>query len=411
MGIKAKNAKEFQINPLVLQRFNVILLLYVMLIASAFVIPEITHAADGTELTDLFETTAFTGSWEVFSKFNWLGKLLNFLISAFCLIGLVLTAFRLILTMLYKSNEAIFDRVYDLKQHGRGQKFFGFGAMGREVFQGNYGVGLDAIVGFLLSLLPDIKAYSDYNPEKMMYNLQEDDTLTTYVLKVSIPTIMSIFFFAIGFNGTLLQGFGNVANAMARGAKRLVEVDLAEGVDKVMSAGSYYQFSYDTSDEFYKLKKNICTSIYNKVLLKMDDISTGSMQTVGAAIQACVDSETNGITASDLDSLIKSDSEHSVKENHAYAKNYSYTVYLNSNSEKSVAGTSDTVNSIERIYSFSDLGLSGNVSSSSTPTQIHVIITKKADADETDYYSIKSSNSTSTTKETSTPSLQSNGSE
>jgi hypothetical protein len=109
--------------------------------------------------------------------------------------------------------------------------------------------------------------------------------------------------------------------------------------------------------------------------------------------------------------LIKSDSEHSVKENHAYAKNYSYTVYLNSNSEKSVAGTSDTVNSIERIYSFSDLGLSGNVSSSSTPTQIHVIITKKADADETDYYSIKSSNSTSTTKETSTPSLQSNGSE
>jgi hypothetical protein len=283
--------------------------------------------------------------------------------------------------------------------------------MGREVFQGNYGVGLDAIVGFLLSLLPDIKAYSDYNPEKMMYNLQEDDTLTTYVLKVSIPTIMSIFFFAIGFNGTLLQGFGNVANAMARGAKRLVEVDLAEGVDKVMSAGSYYQFSYDTSDEFYKLKKNICTSIYNKVLLKMDDISTGSMQTVGAAIQACVDSETNGITASDLDSLIKSDSEHSVKENHAYAKNYSYTVYLNSNSEKSVAGTSDTVNSIERIYSFSDLGLSGNVSSSSTPTQIHVIITKKADADETDYYSIKSSNSTSTTKETSTPSLQSNGSE
>ena len=35
------------------------------------------------ELTDLFSTKAFQGSWEVINKFNWLGWLMNFLISVF----------------------------------------------------------------------------------------------------------------------------------------------------------------------------------------------------------------------------------------------------------------------------------------------------------------------------------------
>ena len=45
------------------------------------------------ELTDLFYTQAFSGAWSVFSKFNWLGWLMQFIISAFCLIGIFLTMY------------------------------------------------------------------------------------------------------------------------------------------------------------------------------------------------------------------------------------------------------------------------------------------------------------------------------
>ena len=48
--------------------------------------PVIVYAADtGNEaLTEIFKTAAFSGSWDVFTKFNWLGALLQFIISAFC---------------------------------------------------------------------------------------------------------------------------------------------------------------------------------------------------------------------------------------------------------------------------------------------------------------------------------------
>lgn len=364
-----------------LKKLRSLSLIIGVLLTIVILSPVLVGADSGGELTDLFQTSAFSGSWEVFSKFNWLGKILNFIISAFCLIGMVMIAFRLILTLLYKSNEALFDKVYDLKQHGKGQKFFGFGSMGREVFQGNYGVGLDAAVGFLLSLLPDIKSYSDYNPEKMMFNLSEDDTLTTYILKVSLPTIMALFFFSIGFNGTLLQGFGNVAYAMSTGAKRLVEIDLASGVNKIMGAGSYYQFSYNTKDQFEKFQKNIATGIYNKVLLKMSDLSTGSMQSVGSSIQSWVN---QNITTGALDGCrVNSGTERKVSDDHSAAKNYTYSIYINSSAETGTVAKG----SVHKVVSLGSFGINAG----SGANQVHVIIQKKADADETQYFDMKGS--------------------
>ena len=183
------------------RKFRVILLAYLAIVCIAVIAPTFS-AADNEALTDLFTTAAFTGSWEVFSKFNFIGKISNFLISAFCLLGLILTVMRVMITLLYKSSESLFDQVYELKGKGKGQKFFGLPTIGREVFNGNYGVGADAFIGFILALCPNVKAYSDYNPEKPVYNLSPDDTITTYFLKISIPTIMTVFFFTIGFDGT-----------------------------------------------------------------------------------------------------------------------------------------------------------------------------------------------------------------
>lgn len=144
-----------------LKKFRNLLLVYVALVCAALVVPRFSSAEDN--LMDLFTTTAFTGSWEVFSKFNFVGKISNFLISAFCLLGLTLTVVRIVITLLYKSSESLFDRVYELKQCGKGQNFFGVPAMGKAVYSGNYGVGADALIGFILALCPNVKAYSDYN--------------------------------------------------------------------------------------------------------------------------------------------------------------------------------------------------------------------------------------------------------
>lgn len=352
--------------------------------ALALVAPGFVGAEDGQELMDLFQTSAFSGSWEVFSKFNWLGALMNFVISTFCLIGIVLIVLRILITLVFKSGEVLWDKVYDLKNGQKGNKLFGFPGMFREVYNGNYGVGLDAAMGFLLSLLPDVKSYSDYNPEKMMYNLQEDDTITTYLLKISLPTIMALFVFAIGFNGILLQGFGNVVNAMAYGAKRLVTVDLSAGVAKVMGAGSLYSFSFNTKDELGKLKKNVASQIYYKILPKLSNLDTSSMQSLGSKIENWVDTK---LTPKNLNQLFDdNESEISEKSTDAASK-LSYSVTLNSS-----AGNTDALTG-HYVVPLKTLGVTtgeGNV------TTVHVFITKKANTIEKNYFDVKGSGVEST---------------
>lgn len=368
------------------KRFRNILLFYLVLLCAAFAVPRFSLAEDN--LMDLFTTTAFTGSWEVFSKFNFIGKISNFLISAFCLFGLTLTVLRIVITILYKSAESLFDRIYELKQCGKGQNFFGIPAMGRAVFTGNYGTGADAIIGFILAMCPNLKAYSDYNPEKMAYNLAEDDTVTTYILKISCPTIMTLFFFTIGFDGTLWQAYGNVVNGISQVAKKAVEVNLAGFVNKALNAGAYYQFNFNTNDELGKFQKNIATSVYNKLLLKMSSYDTTTMQTVGGEIETWV---VNHFSASKLDKLNTAKGARKVSEDPSAAKNLSFQSCINSSPELGV-DSSRCYAVVTNIELF-------KVSGTSTTQYVHVYVNKKENADETDYYKAKKG-----TKATNAPS-------
>ena len=66
------------------------------------------------ELTDLF-----------FSKFNWLGWLMQLIISTFCLIGIFLTMYQMLVTLLYLSSRTSFDRIHEIKNAGKGGKILG----------------------------------------------------------------------------------------------------------------------------------------------------------------------------------------------------------------------------------------------------------------------------------------------
>ncbi len=355
--------------------FKKLVALYVTLVVAVCIVPAVSQASD---LTDLFTTVAFSGSWEVFAKFNWLGKALQFLISTFCLLGIVLTVVRVTITILYKSSESIFDRVHEIHTRAQGNQFFGLPTAIKEVAGGNFGTGADAIVGFLFFLMPDIVVYSDYNPDRMAYNLQKDDTLTTYFLKISLPTIFTIFFFAIGFNGVLWQAYGNVVDALATVAKKAVDVDLAAYVNKALNAGAYYQFSLDDGTEVGAFKEKIAKSLYNRMLLKMDDLSTSQMQTVGSSIQSWVD---NQVTAGDIDSHLNVDAgSRKVAEDDSAVKNFTYNVEINSNST-----APEGKGVYHRVVPIGDLGVSvsGDVN-----YYVHLIISKNPNADETRYFEL-----------------------
>ena len=347
----------------------------------------------GHVLTDLFSTEAFSGSWEVFSKFNWLGWLMQFIISAFCLIGLVLVCYQRVITMLYLSAKNTFDRIDELKTSVGDRRFLGLGGMFKDnFFESKNGIGLDAFVNFLLTLMPNVKAYSDYAPDKhYQYNLNEDDTITTYMLKVAIPTIMVVFFFSIGFNGTLFKAYGNVVDALATVADDFVESDLSGQVQRWVNSGTGYQFAYENGTAFGEFKQNLAEDCYAKLLRKSASLTTTAKQDIGAKVAAYVDKVCG--TTGDASTITAAGFKESYENLGDDAwKNLNYTIAINSTQKFSTAYGHTAGEGLE--VTASNLGLSGGktTGSGAKTMYLHVIIQKKANSNETDYFKVKDGN-------------------
>lgn len=343
------------------------------------------------ELTDLFYTQAFSGAWSVFSKFNWLGGLMQFIISAFCLLGIFLTMYQFLITMLYLSSRATFDRIHELKQAGQGGKVLGLPNLFKDnLATANNGTGLDAIVSFLLSLLPDVKSYSDYGDSRRCYNLQDDDTITTYALKKALPTIMIVFFFSIGFNGTLFKAYGMVVDAMAVAADNVVKTDLSGTVRKWMNSGSAYKFSYDADGTNYgKFKQTLAEEMYSKVLAKTDDLSTNAKLYIGHQIEAYINSN---VSISDGSNMVGSASVPGFAGTEKDCKNLQVEVVINAT--QSYGDQTSQAQLGGGGIAMDQFGITGDAAGK---YYMHVFITKKSNADETDYFHVDEDNATGNT--------------
>ncbi|MCM1172514.1 MAG: hypothetical protein NC393_10345 [Clostridium sp.] len=337
-------------------------------------------------LTDLFYTSAFSGSWEVFSKFNWLGALFQFVISAFCLIGLVMTMYQLVVTLLYLSSRSMFDRIHDLKNAGNGGKFLGLPNLFKDnIATANNGTGLDAIFSFLLTLLPDVKMYSDYGPERRSYRLSDDDTVTTYMLKKALPTIMIVFFYSIGFNGTLFKAYGVLVDAMATAADEIVSTDLTGTVRKWMNSGSAYKFAYDADgSEFGKFRQNLAEDMYSKILAKTNDLSTNAKLYIGQMIEQYVN---NNVSISE--GYVGSAEVPGFDGSDRDCKNLQVSTVVNATQFYS----GGTINS-ELGGSGIPMDSFGITGDSAGKYYMHVFITKKSNADETNYFEVDDNEAT-----------------
>lgn len=352
-------------------------LLAALCVVSIFKLMQPKSVFAAGQLTDLFDTVAFSGSWKVIEKLNWVGMLIQGIISVFCFIGLALLVIRIITTLLYLSNRNLFDAVYDLKQQGKGSKVFGFGPMFKDIFNGNQGVGGDAVLGFFMSLIPNIKNYSDYNPERMRYNLQEDDTILLYVLKTALPYIMSMFFFTIGWSGVLWNCYGAVVDAMAYAAERASNESLVPFVERALGKGQSYSFTFDGDDtEFGSFRQKLAKSMYSKVLRKTSDLNTDTQIAIGGAIDNWI---SKNITVSVLDGKCNTQIAQSDKD----AKNLTYSVVINT------SASYDINNGFYASVSASDLALQAG--DTGEKLYVHVFITKKKNSEEVNYFQMKES--------------------
>lgn len=355
---------------------------YSILLNASFTV---THAKS---LTEVFTTDAFTGSWEVFSKFNFLGKLMNFIISAFSLLGLFIVAWQRLVTLLYLSGRTLFDRVHEIKSSGKGQKFLGLPAIFQStIMNSQYGTGADSIVSFLLSLLPDVKEASDYSEGNRQYNLEDTDSVTQYILKVSIPTIMIIFFFTIGFSGTYFQIYGNIVEGMATVADNFVDTKLSKYVDRLINKGAAYKFAYaDDGSNIGKMRQSIASDIYTKVLKNIENPNSDATLLIGQQVDSIVEQHYTAEAISVALGSVNDSNESKLKWDGSdeTAKNVQYSVTVNARSEPysgEVAGAP---------FSLADLScgfpMSGTYANEGGIGYVHVVFNKKNNAEEHNYF-------------------------
>lgn len=359
--------------------------------------PTTCYASDNS-LTALFRTRAFSGSMETISKLNWVGWLLSGIISVFCLVGLFLTAFRIMTSIMYLSGRNVFDKIHEIKSSNQGE-FFGLKSLVTNTIHGNgdTGSGIDTFIYFFLGLLPDVKMYSDFADGKEMKGVGPDTTVTEYMLKAAIPTIMMIFFLSIGFSGVLWQMYGTFVDAMSVAAEKVANTSLNKSVRRLLNADSYYKFGFgEDGTKFGALQENIANDIYNKVLSKADsDIDGDDSLRLGKSISYFFRdgkalgrdqiAEKCGIKSENLD-----DSE---------AKNITKTVLLNSVDTE--LNANDIMIPLSKITDTmaknkTDTTSGSFISSGTDKLYIHVIVDRKKSAINGNYWDLKESNKKST---------------
>ena len=278
-------------NKNIIQFYNIVAISLITLTMLMLVMPGIATASDGYsshKLTDIFVTDAFSGNWEVFTKMNWLGKIMSWVISAFSLIGIFSVGIQVMLNLLYLSGKNFWDNIDEIKSAGKNQKMFGMKAAFSDLYNAKYGTGLDAFISFFFSLFPNVKAYSLYSTDaKHKGNYAETDTVTTYLLKSSLSNIMIIFAFSMGFNGTLWQAYGTVVEALGVVTQNFADTNLSKLVDRAMNTGSSYTFAYNADGSKYgDFKQSVVKKVYASMLRNTTDNSTDMKTAIGKAIDA-----------------------------------------------------------------------------------------------------------------------------
>lgn len=349
--------------------------------------PTTCYAADDNSLTSLFRAEAFSGSMEVISKLNWTGWLLNGIISVFCLAGLFLTVFRVITSLMYLSGRNVFDKIHEIKSANQGE-FFGLKSLFTNTIHGSgdTGSGIDTFIYFFLGLLPDVKMYSDFADGKEAKGVGADTTITEYVLKISLPTIMTVFFLSLGFSGVLWQMFGTVVDGMSVAAEKVADTNLESCVRRLLNTDSYYQFSFsDDGTKWGALQDNTANRMYSELIKHSKDDPTGEMSLVLGKVVASYFNEGQALSRERIAEMagVKGG-----EKDESEAKNISLRVRLNSQSKP--MSSKDVMIPVDDIVN-KTASECKYVYDGGSKLYLHVTVSRRKSAINGNYYSVNTS--------------------
>lgn len=264
---------------------GVVMLLAAFMVVGAFATGTVYGHADN--FTDIFYTNSFRGAFDWIKKLDWVGMIVQCVISCFSLFGVALLVIRIMTSMLFLSAKGLWEEVHDLKSSGETAEkdFIGLFGMAKTWASGKSGTGLDAIIGAVMMILPDVKRYSDFG-EKAGGDFQEDITISQYMLKIALPTVMTVFFFAMGFNGTLFQALAVTVDAMGTAADHIISVNYSGIVNDIINSRTGYEFYYDADGtNFGKFKQAAAKDMYTLAVAQTRDPSTDVLFAIGQEIE------------------------------------------------------------------------------------------------------------------------------
>lgn len=249
----------------------------------------ITYIGNAENFTDIFYTNSFRGAFNWIKKLDWVGMLVQMVISCFSLFGVALMTIRIMTSMLFLSSKGLWEEVHDQKQTGESDLFdFGLINMAKSWAKGKAGTGLDAVVGAVLLLLPDVKKYSDFG-DKANGEFDENMSISQYMLKIALPTVMTVFFFAMGFNGTLFQALAVTVDAMGTAADKAISVNYAGFVEDLVNRGTGYKFAFSADgSNIGKFQQNIAKDLYGRLVSEMRGADAEQLEVLGKNVEEFV---------------------------------------------------------------------------------------------------------------------------
>lgn len=363
----------------------------ILLLMSYIYITFMGVKVNASALTDLLTTDAFSGSFELMSKFNVIGFLVSAMISLFGLLGLVDTVVTIMCTLVVLANRPLADKIHAIKEAGKGKAALGLPFIAKDTLMvANHGTGLDALVSFVLGLAPDIIEYSDLAGNGKYGNYTEDETIPSYLLKKSLPAIFTITAFTLAFSGTLWRIYGEVSDAIAVVADRFVDLELDNYIDNLINSGHAYQFGYDDDGtKLGKFKQNIAEDMYTSVLKILSDNSTDAKMAIGTKIDSLV---TENLTKEAIQQLVgtKPDSsEFKWDGSDASVSNLTYSVTINS--QDTAYSSADTVFQVTGTEGLS-CGYTISTSLAGDALYLHLTLQKKSNSIETNYFNLEDEN-------------------
>lgn len=299
-GFREKKINKIKVSNGVLLAFITLELLAVY----AFIKMKFGIADDGDKvLTDLFNSEAFRGSWSWFNKLNFLGAILNGIISVICFISLFCLALQTIFTLSYFCSRNFWDHVDEVKKDQLSKEFFGM----KDLFSGGVGgavsnKGIDSLINLFFIFLPNMKQKSEMGDDKEA-GLTDDDTFTTWFIKTFPRKVGIMILLCAGFNGTLMQCYGMVVDAGGVIVQKVADYNLDDVVENVLNSGSNYQFSLsDDGTEKGKVLDGICKDVYRMAISKSGVTDTATKMKIGNAIESAVKSQ---VTDANMSSAVK----------------------------------------------------------------------------------------------------------